>query len=50
MTTVHKDVTHRLYAINRSLYRRAQEVLERNKRERHLRGGAATREKYRREG
>ena len=49
MTTVHKDVTGRLYTVNRSLFLRAQEVLERNKRERHLRGGAATREKYRRE-
>ena len=46
-STVHKDVTCRLSHINRSLYRQAQAVLAQNKSERHLRGGAATREKYR---
>ena len=37
-STVHKDVS--------SLFRRVQAVLARNKAERHLRGGAATRRKY----
>lgn len=46
-STVHKDVTGRLYRMNHSLYRQTQAVLAQNKSERHLRGGAATREKYR---
>ncbi len=47
-SSVHKDVTARLYWIDRPLYERVRAVLEENKRQRHLRGGAATREKYRR--
>lgn len=47
-SSVHKDVTSRLYWIDRALYEQVRAVLEENKRERHLRGGAATREKYRR--
>ncbi len=46
-STVHKDVTGRLRRLNPALYRRVREVLEINKSERHLRGGMATREKYR---
>ena len=45
-STVHKDVTQRLYEIDRSLYSRVQVVLARNKAERHLRGGMATKQKY----
>ena len=45
-STVHKDVTTRLRPLDPELLRRAQVVLERNKAERHLRGGAATRKKY----
>ena len=45
-STVHKDVTSRLRHLDPELFRRAQTVLERNKAERHLRGGAATRQKY----
>lgn len=45
-STVHKDVTTRLRHLDPELFRRAQTVLERNKAERHLRGGAATRKKY----
>ncbi|WMJ23884.1 sporulation transcriptional regulator SpoIIID [Paludicola sp. MB14-C6] len=45
-STVHKDVTERLERINKSLYLEVQKVLEQNKRERHIRGGIATREKY----
>ena len=46
-SSVHKDVTSRLYWIDRNLHEQVRQVLEENKRERHLRGGAATREKYR---
>ena len=45
-STVHKDVTERLYSINRNLAREVKRVLEANKAERHLRGGEATRRKY----
>ena len=45
-STVHKDVTERLYHINRELYRQVDEVLQKNKSERHIRGGLATRKKY----
>ena len=45
-STVHKDVTSRLRHLDPELFRRAHTVLERNKAERHLRGGAATRQKY----
>ena len=45
-STVHKDVSERLQNINRSLYRQVKEILEINKNERHIRGGNATREKY----
>lgn len=45
-STVHKDVTGTLREINPQLFERAREVLERNKAERHLRGGEATRRKY----
>ena len=46
-STVHKDVTCRLKEYNRGMYEQVRDVLERNKSERHLRGGFATREKYR---
>ena len=45
-STVHKDVTERLEAVNASLAAEVKKVLDVNKAERHLRGGAATREKY----
>lgn len=45
-STVHKDVTTRLAQINPKLAKEAREVLEVNKKERHIRGGLATREKY----
>lgn len=47
-STVHKDITERLPMIRASLAAQAREVLDRNKNERHIRGGMATREKYRR--
>ena len=46
-STVHKDITTRLKTLNAVLYERVQEVLRTNKQERHIRGGMATREKYR---
>lgn len=46
-STVHKDVTERLPRLNKELARKVKRVLERNKAERHLRGGEATRLKYR---
>ncbi len=48
-STVHKDVTERLPLINEMVARRVRDILENNKAERHLRGGEATRQKYRRE-
>ena len=45
-STVHKDITVRLRRKAPSLYRQARAVLDANKEQRHLRGGAATREKY----
>ena len=45
-STVHKDLTRRLPEVDPALYRQVKELLERNKAERHLRGGAATRRKY----
>ena len=46
-STVHKDITERLYHLNLPLYTQAHEVLMKNKEERHIRGGMATRKKYR---
>ena len=45
-STVHKDVTQVLKNTNRSLYLDVQSVLAKNKEERHLRGGEATKKKY----
>ena len=45
-STVHKDITYRLEKQNHTLYDEVQKVLRVNKEERHLRGGAATRQKY----
>ncbi len=45
-STVHKDLTTRLPRCSPPLYRQVRTVLDRNKEERHLRGGMATREKY----
>ena len=45
-STVHQDLTRRLEKINRPLYLQAKEILEQNKAERHIRGGIATRIKY----
>ena len=45
-STVHKDIQERLPLLNYPLYREVRVVLDRNKEERHLRGGEATRRKY----
>ena len=45
-STVHKDVTQGLKGVNKSLYQEVQNLLLKNKQERHLRGGEATRIKY----
>ena len=46
-STVHKDLSERLEPVDRELYLRVKSVLEKNKAERHIRGGIATRKKYR---
>jgi len=45
-STVHKDVTERLPLIDKNLAREVRKVLDLNKAERHIRGGEATRKKY----
>ena len=45
-STVHKDITERLIKINRELYKDVRKVLDKNKAERHIRGGLATKNKY----
>ncbi len=45
-STVHKDLSERLERVNRSLYVQVKEILDINKAERHIRGGNATRRKY----
>ena len=45
-STVHKDVTDRLYYINKGLFEQVKPILAENKACRHLRGGMATKEKY----
>ena len=45
-STVHKDMGERLMELDPSLYADIRKILELNKAERHLRGGLATREKY----
>ena len=45
-STVHKDVTDRLRLTNRQLYEEVKSVLDENKAERHIRGGMATKMKY----
>ena len=45
-STVHKDLTCRLQQYDPLLFQQAREVLDLNKQERHIRGGMATRRKY----
>ena len=48
-STVHKDVTERLYYLNADLFERVRRILNFNLSERHIRGGIATRTKYKKE-
>ena len=45
-STVHKDLAERLPLFNKPLYLQVKQVLEENKAQRHIRGGIATRKKY----
>lgn len=45
-STVHKDVSKRLKAIDPQLYTEVKQILEYNKAQRHIRGGLATKNKY----
>ncbi|SDB43219.1 putative DeoR family transcriptional regulator, stage III sporulation protein D [Ruminococcaceae bacterium FB2012] len=45
-STVHKDLTERLPKTSPALWKQVRELLELNKRERHIRGGLATKHKY----
>lgn len=47
-STVHKDLTERLPEINARLAKEAKEILQYHKSVRHIRGGEATRRKYKR--
>ena len=46
VTTIHKDLTERLRRRSPALYAEVRTLLDKNKAERHLRGGEATRRKY----
>lgn len=46
-STVHKDLSQRLPQYNKVLYAQVRQVLDENKAQRHIRGGMATRKKYR---
>lgn len=45
-STVHQDITSKLPEVSGELYEQVKRVLEKNKQERHLRGGEATKRKY----
>lgn len=45
-STVHKDVSERLEQINPYIFKKARKVLDKNKAERHIRGGRATKQKF----
>lgn len=46
-STVHKDLSQRLSKVNPGLYSAVRSILDKNKAQRHIRGGMATRRKYR---
>ena len=48
-STVHKDLSQRLKQYNPALYRQVKQLMDENKAQRHIRGGLATREKYRKD-
>ena len=45
-STVHKDLQQRLPQCNKLLYKQVRKILDENKAQRHIRGGMATRRKY----
>lgn len=45
-STVHKDVTERLVSIDPALHDAVKKVLDVNLKERHIRGGCATKRRY----
>ena len=45
-STVHKDIQNRLSRCNKHLYMQVRAVLDKNKKERHIRGGLATKRKF----
>ncbi|MBS5670752.1 MAG: sporulation transcriptional regulator SpoIIID [Oscillospiraceae bacterium] len=45
-STVHKDLSQRLPQYNQALYEQVKVILDTNKAQRHIRGGMATRKKY----
>lgn len=45
-STVHKDLQQRLPQCDPVLFQQVRQILEVNKQERHIRGGQATRRKY----
>lgn len=45
-STVHKDVSERIWQIDKELAKKVQDILLYNKADRHLRGGNATKHKY----
>lgn len=45
-STVHKDIACRLKSYNLELYSKVRAVLDLNKQERHIRGGLATKKRY----
>lgn len=45
-STVHKDISQRLPQYNPTLFSQVRKILEENKAQRHIRGGMATRRKY----
>lgn len=45
-STVHKDVAERLEQINKNIWEQVKVILDKNKAERHIRGGIATKLKY----
>ena len=46
-STVHKDLSQRLPHYDPMLYRQVRQILDKNRLERHIRGGMATQKKYR---
>ncbi len=45
-STVHKDMTERLQSIDYKLYEEVRKILNKNLHERHIRGGNATKNRY----